>query len=236
MIAFFLENPTHIVSLIVTLLVAYPFASIYIGYLLIKHGLKIPQSLQDFPVHQTSQQKYLDIRVRVEEFMTHAINGDEDRFILSQDDLNNLSLKGNTINKREPGTYVHFQIAENAITYQCLAWPSWLRLATIYTNTCSITFRCLSESFSDNIDAQNIEYIPVCDFTIVEEESREFNVLTENYRISDTLLFACIFNFHYHVEGRSVLQKDSRAFQKALLVMMNIDQIKVENNLLVLVT
>ena len=60
---------------------------------------ELPSRLADFPVHITSREKYLNVKEKIEEFKSQVIRGEASRIFLNSDDLNDLYLQGNSLNK-----------------------------------------------------------------------------------------------------------------------------------------
>jgi hypothetical protein len=60
---------------------------------------ELPPRLAELPVHITSIEKYSNIKEKIERFKEQVMLGEPSRIFLTSDDLNDLYLQGNSINK-----------------------------------------------------------------------------------------------------------------------------------------
>lgn len=81
----------------------------------IKSGNSIPQALAEFPIHETSQQKYLTTRKKIEDFSIAALDNQATTLSLNASDINNIYTKGINLDKFTPGKFFYYQIQDNLI-------------------------------------------------------------------------------------------------------------------------
>lgn len=224
-------------------LVILPLLALYIGIRLvliyktygeIKYGRKIPKEILDFPVHQSTQEQYLNSKLKIESFLSAAVENRQFNLILDQNDLNNLFYKGLNLDKSVSGSYFYYAIEEMYILEKCIQWPSWFTLSSIYTEVSHISFEDprhpSNPSFEDSIGVPSVNY------TKIEEEGRKLNLLTKNYPINHLSCFICIFDFGYLHLSRYVPNISSNEYRRAMIAIRNIKSIKIENKTLIIQT
>lgn len=116
---------------------------------------ELPSRLADFPVHITSREKYLNVKEKIEEFKSQVIRGEASRIFLNSDDLNDLYLQGNSLNKYHTdwqgvsiGTssykynncFMYFEIPNNSILHKSISYIDSAMPGGIKSNTDEILF------------------------------------------------------------------------------------------------
>jgi hypothetical protein len=198
----------------------------------IKKGYKIPKQMLDFPIHQSSQNDYLKSKLKIEEFLSAAVENKEFNLVLDQNDINNLFWKGLNIDRSNPGSYFYYSIESTCIIEKFIQWPSWFTLASVYTETSEISFddskQPPSSVFKDSVG------VPSANYRKTEEEGRVLDLLSRNYPISYLSLFVCIFDYGYLRLSRYIPNTESTEYKRVMLAMRNIDLIKIENETLII--
>jgi hypothetical protein len=59
----------------------------------------LPSRISDFPTHDTSLEKYLDVKRRIDDFRNCVLTGESSQISLSASDLNDVYLQGSNIDK-----------------------------------------------------------------------------------------------------------------------------------------
>jgi hypothetical protein len=95
----------------------------------LERGESLPERLDNFPVQQTSMQDYLNVCEKIGNFKQEILRGNSYELVLNSSDINNLYLKGKSINKYNVNNlygivplaskycnkFLYFQLSNNAI-------------------------------------------------------------------------------------------------------------------------
>lgn len=84
---------------------------------------KLPKVFEDFPIHLSSYDEYLEIKQRIKEFINAAISGHPYKLLISESDLNNLYTKGITLNKFNLGNFKYYSIINNEVIEKEMTLP-----------------------------------------------------------------------------------------------------------------
>lgn len=101
MILQFFQTPLLPIGIVIAYL-AFNARNILSNYLLrqaLEKGLPLPPRLSSFPVHNTSTAAYIASFTKVETFMNQVIELGNAELWLNSDDINNIHLKGVSVNK-----------------------------------------------------------------------------------------------------------------------------------------
>ena len=208
------------------------FGLVYKTYREIRNSKKQPKNLLEFPVHKSTQDGYLDSKLKIESFLSAAAEKHKFNLSLDQNDLNNLFCKGLNIDKSVPGSYFYYSIKDTHIVEHCIQWPSWFTLSSVYTETSHISFEN-SKNYPNSAFEDSVG-MPSANYTKIEEEGRELGILTRNYPINHLSLFVCIFDFGYLRLSRYVPNFESPEYKRAVMAMRNIDFIRIQNGNLII--
>ncbi len=111
----------------------------------IKSGNSQPKILVEFPIHKTSQQKYLATKKKIEYFSITALENQASTLTLNADDINNIYTKGINLNKFTPGKFFYYQIQDNLIVETRMEWPSLVFMSVVSTETRTFSFSVNNE-------------------------------------------------------------------------------------------
>jgi hypothetical protein len=241
-ISYLFEFPRSIIypALFVLLIVAFNPKYTYDAWRLyqkLERGGELPPRLANFPIHPTSIKKYLDVKEKVEQFKYKVLRGEEGQISLSSDDLNDLYLQGNSINKyhidwqaasigfssyKYSNSYMHFEIVNNIIMHKEIKYIEWSMPNGIRSSTDEINFQKLdNNTFSFKSQLIEVNGKKSFDFvrkSTMKETSIKYCDLLEN-------IFKCDFNF-------SMDYLESNEYQLILEIIGKITNIKISSGCL----
>lgn len=127
----------------------------------LERGDPLPDRIANFPIHQTSVEDYLNSKEKIDLFINQASKGSICQLELSADDINNLYLRGQTLNKystnnniytspvifKYTNDYYYFQIVDNRLLHRTIKYIRLLgSVDGIQTETRETRFITYNES------------------------------------------------------------------------------------------
>lgn len=218
-ISYLFEFPRSIIypALFILLIVAFNPKYTYDAWRLyqaLERGGELSPRLANFPIHPTSIEKYLNVKEKIEQFKYKVLRGEESQIALSSDDLNDLYLQGNSINKyhidwqaisigipfyKYRNFYMYFEIINNNIIHKQIEYIEWTMPNGIKSSTNEINFQKLdNNTFLFKSQLTEINGKQAFEFvrrSTMKEASIKYCSLLEN-------VFKCNFNFSIdYLEG-----------------------------------
>jgi hypothetical protein len=126
----------------------------WILYQKLDRGESLPDRLANFPTHPTSIQDYLNSKEKINLFISQSLKSHSCQLTLSADDINNLYLQGQSINKYRANNiamsfsnifkymneYFYFQIIDNRLLEKRIRYLDISGIDGIATETNQTTF------------------------------------------------------------------------------------------------
>jgi hypothetical protein len=121
------QNSLAILALILSLIAWSPMKiySMLKLYKKLDKGKALPSRINDFPVHNTSLEKYLNVKKKIDDFRDLILREEPSKISISADELNDLYLEGSSINKytinlsasfiKYSNNFFFFEIFDNTI-------------------------------------------------------------------------------------------------------------------------
>ncbi|WP_017325262.1 hypothetical protein [Synechococcus sp. PCC 7336] len=183
----------------------------------------LPDRLKEFPVYQTSRQRYTEVKTRCNSFVALALNGHSSILRLSSSDINEMSLVGKSCSKTLPGRHDYYKIENGYIVQRRIEWPEMTRDGCCTTRR-EITFSKQGENWLEN------SYI-------LNGQDRLFNNSKE-YHLSVRLRDSeFISNILGGTRYTSILKRsDSEIYKEYMTLTKAFKEIKIEGDRLVFVS
>jgi hypothetical protein len=241
-ISYLFEFPRSIIypALFILLIVAFNPKYTYDAWRLyqeLERGGELSPRLADFPIHPTSIEKYLNVKEKIEQFKYKVLRGEESQIALSSDDLNDLYLQGNSINKyhidwqavsigisfyKYRNFYMHFEIVKNSIMHKEIEYIEWNMPNGIRSSTDEINFQKLDNNTflfkSQLIEVNGKKAFEFVRKSTIKEASIKYCDLLEN-------IFKCDFNF-------SIDYLESNEYQLILKIIEKLTNVEIINGYL----
>ena len=182
---------------------------------------KIPEIVENFPVHNTSSNAYLASKNKVEQFINSALIGQHTELKLTQDDLNNLYTKGINLNKYTPGRYLYYQIKDNFVIEKLIEGP-------LYIPPNPYRSRKTEFSFSNSELKQHSR--------IIEEYEKPIKGSLETFPLSISSLILFILGASNSPDKLPLKFNKTVEYQRAMILLEKIKSIEVDSGYLILRT
>lgn len=180
---------------------------------------KIPDCLENFPVHTTTADAYLQSKNKVERFINLALTEQQTELKLSQDDLNNLYTKGIILNKYTPGKYLYYQIQDNVILEKLIEGPWYLPPVPYRTRKTEFSF--------SKIDLKQFS-------RIIEEYGKPMKGEQQSFSLSISSLILFIFGASISPDTLPLKFRKTVEYQRAMVLLKKIKSVEVNNGHLIL--
>ena len=186
----------------------------------LQEGL-LPEEIENFPMHETSQEEYQEVKAKVDSFRKLLLENDFTELVLNQGELNDLVLKGEQICKYAKGIYSYYEIQENRIIEYLIEGPSYLPPNPYFTRTKEIYF------FTSRGKPQQYH-------KIIKENGRNINYQISPYSLDKSSLIFCILGISPSPDRFPFKFRRSLEFEKGLDFVNKVRSVQVLNGTLVI--
>jgi hypothetical protein len=249
---------TDPLALVIVIVLALNAGNIFSNYVLrnaLEKGLPLPKRLSDFPVHSTSTGAYIASFHKVETFMQQVLESISAELWLNSDDINNIYLKGITIDKyrvspksdyvpffipKFENDFFYFELQEHTMMYKRIRYPTLEGEDGISSETMDVQFEKVDQKYRMKLNCIELHGKDVAE-CFRSNPIYQFLAYTELMSPDNMGARLGLTNFLFHIMGVTQSPKDdprwcsdSLIHQRASMVIEKIQSIEIIDKFLII--